>query len=291
MDSNGDTDAADATIVVIDFAGNSIQLEQAAQRIVALAPHLVENTFSAGAGDQLVGVVAYSDYPEAAKSIPIVAGYNKTNLEKILELQPDLIIAWQSGNSQASIQMLKELGFNVYIDQADSLTDVAKSIQDIGTLSGHSEQANEVANNYLAKLSEIEQENKDKIEVSTFYQVWNSPLQTISGDHIISNAIEVCGGRNIYAGAFAVAPIINFESILERDPTVIIASETSDNSSEWIDEWLKWPSLTAVQSNNLFFVDPDHIQRHTIRILSGISTICAHLDIAREKNMHRQQAK
>ena len=284
LEPNTINNPLEAAISVTDFAGNTIELSKPAQRIVALAPHIVENVFSAGAGNQLVGVVSYSDYPEAAKSLPIVGGYQKTNLEKILELRPSLIVAWQSGNSQGSIQRLQELGFTVYIDQADSLKDVAKSILDIGILSGHREHASRIANEYLAELAEIQKDNQDKQKVSSFYQVWNSPLQTISGDHIISNAIEICGGTNIYADEFAVAPIINIESILQRDPTVIIASGMSEARPEWLSDWLKWPSLTAVQQDNLFFVNPNHIQRHTIRLLRGIATICKQLDMAREKN-------
>ena len=119
--------------------------------------------------------------------------------------------------------------------------------------------------------------------VYTFYQVWNSPLRTINGGHIISDAIELCGGVNIYAGEPAIAPIINIESILTRNPEVILASGMSDSRPEWLDEWKKWPSLSAVKSDNLYFVDPDHIQRHTARILNGIHTICGQLQNARDK--------
>jgi len=113
--------------------------------------------------------------------------------------------------------------------------------------------------------------------------VWNSPIRTINGKHIISNAIALCGGVNIYANESAIAPIINIESILERNPEVILASGMSDSKPEWLEEWKDWPALQAVTLDNLYFVDPDHIQRHTVRILEGIETICAQLQEAREK--------
>ena len=284
--SQNDIDSLNSPSLAVsaeDFTGERIELDQAAQRIVALAPHIVENVYSAGAGDQLVGVVQYSDYPEAAKSLPIVGGYEKTNLEKILELKPDLIIGWQSGNSHGSLNRLKQLGFPVYIDQADSLNDVAKSIIDIGKLTGHSERAQEVADNYLKELDVTRNRYRSASKVSSFYQVWNSPLQTISGDHIISNAIEICGGVNIYANEFAVAPIINIESVLERDPSAIIASGMSSARPDWLNEWLQWPSMTAVEQGNLFFVNPDYIQRHTIRLLQGIESICTQLEQVRHR--------
>ena len=272
-----------AAYSVTDFSGVAVSLSTPAAKVVALAPNIVENVFSAGAGEQLVGVMEYSNFPEQAKNIERVGSFDKVNQEKIIELNPDLIIAWQTGNSHMGVQRLKDLGFTVYIDQADTLRDVAKSIRDIGILTGNAEQAESVANNYLSRLDEIQDRYRKAQKVSTFYQVWNSPLQTISGNHIISHAIEVCGGVNIYRDEFAVAPIINIESVLERDPAVIIASGDSGSRPIWLDEWLKWDSLTAVKQGNLFYLNPDHIQRHTTRLLLGIETICQQLDSARGK--------
>ncbi len=271
------------SISVVDFSGRTVSLDTPAKRIIALAPHVVENIYSAGAGDSLVGVVAYSDYPEQALELPIVGGYAKTNLEKILELEPDLVVAWESGNSDNSVARIQELGFTVYIDQPDSLNDVAKSIRDIGVLAGTQETANSVADSYLAKVEKVRKLELHKRPVNTFYQVWNSPLRTINGKHIISDAIELCGGVNIYADQTTVAPIINIESILERNPEVILASGMSDARPDWLDDWKKWPSLSAVERDNLFFVDPDHIQRHTIRIILGLEKICQQLELARQK--------
>lgn len=272
-------------IHVTDFSGQKISLSKPATRIVALAPHIVENVYSAGAGDKLVGVVAFSNYPDQAQSLPLVGGYASTNLEKIVELNPDLIIAWKSGNKSKNIDQMKKLGFTVYIDQPHALEDVAKSLRDIGTLSGHSKTAEAAAIQYLQQLQNIRLQNQQKSTVSAFYQVWNDPLQTINGQHIISNAMSLCGGKNIYADEATIAPVINIESILQRDPQAIIASGMSDARPEWLDDWKKWPSLTAVQKDNLFFVDPDHIQRHTIRILLGVKSICERFDLARQREL------
>jgi len=272
-----------ANIQVTDFKGSVLNFTQPVERIVALAPHIVENVFTAGAGDKLVGVVTYSDFPEAATKLPIVGGYAKTNLEKILELKPDLVIAWESGNSDASVARIQELGLTVYVDQPDKLKDVAKSIRDIGLLAGTSVVADMAASKYSEKIDNILSMKLDQNPVSTFYQVWNNPIRTINGKHIISNAIALCGGVNIYANESAIAPIINIESVLERNPEVILASGMSDSKPEWLEEWKDWPALQAVTLDNLYFVDPDHIQRHTVRILEGIETICAQLQEAREK--------
>ena len=150
-------------------------------------------------------------------------------------------------------------------------------------MSGHFEQADKAMRSYLTNLQSIKSKNQSKAKVSTFYQVWNSPLQTINGKNIISDAINVCGGENIYADEKVIAPKINIESIIERDPQAIIASGMSNARPDWLDDWKQWNTLTAVQEDNLFFVDPDHIQRHTARILLGIKSICEQLDVARSK--------
>ena len=270
-------------VSVVDFTGATVSLNRPAKRIVALAPHLVENTYSAGAGEFLVGVVEHSDFPKQAKTLPIVGGYEKTNHERILELEPDLVLAWQSGNSHSSLELLRELGLTIYVNQADTLEDVARTIRDIGTLADTQEHADKTASAFLNIIEKVRSKYKNAEKITSFYQVWNSPLQTINGNHIISNAIDLCGGSNIYADEFAVAPIVNIESVITRDPEAIIASGMSAARPEWLDQWKQWDSMHAVQKNNLFYVNPDHIQRHTIRLLDGINRICAQLDLARAR--------
>jgi iron complex transport system substrate-binding protein len=236
-----------------------------------------------GAGEQIVGIVSHSDYPPAAKRHPIVGGYEQTNHERIVELNPDLIIAWESGNSQGNIEKLRELGFPVLIDQPDSLNDIARSLRLLGAVSGNNETAERVANEFLSAVNQHRAENTDKRKVSAFYQVWNDPLISINGNHIITDAIRACGGRNIFADEVAVAPRINIESIITMNPESIIASGMGEERPEWLEDWKKWPSLRAVKQNNLFFVNPDHLQRHTVRQLLAIKTICSQLDTARSK--------
>lgn len=269
-------------ITVSDFSGNTLTLPKPAQRVVALAPHIVENLFSIGAGDTLVGVVTHSDFPAEATNLPIVGGYKKTNYEKIAELKPDLIVAWESGNSYGNLNKLRDLGFTVLIDQPDSLDDIAKSLRMLGSATGKSKRANEVATAFTEKLNKFRVNQADKPSVSVFYQVWNDPLITINGNHIISDAIRACGGKNVFANEVAVAPRTNIESVIAKNPEAIIASGMSEARPEWLDDWKQWRSITAVENNHLFFVDPDHLQRHTIRQLSAIKSICTQLDQVRQ---------
>lgn len=269
---------------VVDFTEKTIQLDGPARRVVALAPHIVENLFAVGAGDTLVGVVAHSDFPEKAKSLPLVGGYEETNHERIVQLKPDLIIAWESGNSHASVSKLKELGFPVIIDQPDSLEDIARSLRMLGTATGTSEQANRLADEFIKNLTTVRERYKTKTPVSVFYQVWNEPLYTISGNHIISDAIRTCGGINVFSDEQAVAPRVGIEAVIERNPDAIIASGMGESRPEWLEDWRQWPTLNAVRNDFLFHVNPDHLQRHTTRQSLAIEKICTYLDQVRAKS-------
>ena len=271
------------SIRVTDFLGNTVELSEPAKRIIALAPHIVENVYSAGAGEQLVGVVNYSNFPNDATSLPIIGGYQSINLEAIIALQPDLILGWESGNKPQIFEKIRQLGIPLYIDQPHSLKDVARVIRDIGKLSGNKQHSLQAANTFLQHLEQLRQRYRGRATLSVFYQVWNKPLYTLNDKHIISDIIRLCGGGNIYADEDILSPVISLESLLQRDPQVIIASGMGEQRPEWLDDWQRWPSLQAVKKDTLYFVPPDLIQRHTTRILQGAEMLCEHLASARKK--------
>lgn len=274
---------ARAEIQVTDFQGRTVTLEEPAERIIALAPHIVENAYSAGAGDKLVAAVNYSDYPPAAKELPQLGGYKAVSVEAIVALKPDLVLMWHSGNGDTLLRQLERLGLTVYVDEPRTLEDVTRAVRDIGVLAGTESEATENARAFTQRLAGLRAEYSDQSPVSVLYQVWNQPLQTLNGEHLVSDVIRLCGGRNAYADAEPIAPKINMESVLARDPQAIVASGMGDKRPEWLDEWKEWPGLTAVKQNNLFFVPPDLIQRHTFRILDGAELLCGHLSTARRR--------
>ncbi len=273
---------ASFSVQVTDYKGNIVKLEQPAETIVALAPHIVENVFTAGSGSKLVGVSDYSDFPKQASNIPIVSGFEKINFEKIIELNPDLILVWQTGNPHSGVDHLRSLGFKIYVDEPHTLQDIAKSIQDIGILGGTSDIANKAAQKYLDELNKIIKKHENHEKITSFYQVWNSPLQTLNGEHIISNALEACGGINIYQDEFAIAPTVNLESVIERDPQVIFAGQSTGHKDFLVEQWKQWPNMQSVKNNHLFYVHADHIQRHSVRILYGVKKICEYLQTVRQ---------
>ncbi|WP_084005252.1 cobalamin-binding protein [Gilvimarinus polysaccharolyticus] len=268
-------------INVVDARGKSIQLKAPAKRIIALAPHLVENVYSAGAGNNLVAAVSYSDYPPEAQNLPQVGSYKTVSLESILALKPDLVLVWSSGNGLATANQLERLGITVYVDEPRTLDDIAHEVRTIGLLAGTTTVANKITDAWLARLQMLRQTHLDSAVVSVFYQVWNQPLQTLNGEHLVSDVIRLCGGRNAFADALSLAPKINVESVLGRNPDTIVASGMGEERPEWLDEWRQYPALAAVTNNHLFFVPPDLIQRHTLRILDGAELMCEYLDVAR----------
>ncbi|GAB3094439.1 cobalamin-binding protein [Pseudomaricurvus hydrocarbonicus] len=272
---------ADDAVEVIDDLGNLVRLERPAKRIVALAPHIVEVVYAVGSGDKLVGAVNYSDFPEAAQQIPRVGTYKAFSAEAILRLNPDLVLAWYSGNGPQRVAPIQNLGIPVYFSESRTLKDIGESMEKIGILSG-SKTAVTARQKFDVTLQALTATYSNRQPVSVFYQVWSDPLQTLNGDHMISDVIRLCGGRNIFSNVQSLAPKVSVESILRIDPQVIVASGMGEARPEWLDDWRRWPSLQAVKNQQLKFIPPDIIQRNTPRVLTGVKAMCEHLQDARE---------
>ncbi len=272
-----------AAVAATDFRGEVVRLDAPAKRIVALAPHLVENLYSAGLGDRIVGAVSYSDYPPAARAIPEVGGYTNISLEAVLAKKPDLVVAWASGQGgdPATLARFEALGIPVYVDRPRRLEDIARAIRDLGALGDTRDTANAAAARFDRRLASLRQRYASRPPVSVFYQVWDEPLQTLAGDQFVGQVIRLCGGRNIFADAVSLAPKVGIESVLERDPQAIVASGMGDDRPDWLDDWRDWPGLQAVENDHLFFVPPDLIQRATVRMLDGASMLCRQLERVR----------
>lgn len=270
-----------AEIRVVDDRDREVVLEAPARRVVALAPHITESLFAIGAGERLAGTVSYSDHPEAAKSVPRVGSYDKINYESLMAMDPDLVIAWASGNGPEIIARLEELGFTVYASEPRRLGGIARALRHFGTLTGRAQQAAQIAGQFESTLNDLRRQYADKETVSVFYQVWNDPLLTLNGEHMISDVLRLCGGRNVFADGQPLVLNISIESVLRRNPRAIIASGMGDARPDWLDDWKQWPSLEAGRNDNLFFVHPDLLQRHSTRILQGARRICELLDRAR----------
>lgn len=261
--------ASQNTIVVKDDLNNKLSFDSPVSRIASLAPHITELLFHIERGHLIVTTADRSDFPDAAKQIPQIGGYDQINIEKIVSLKPDLIISWQTGNNQRQVDKLKSLGFPIYYSEPKSLADISKTIRNFGILTNNQNFAKNKANAFDQAIINLKPKHKKHTKV--FYEVWHKPLFTINGNQIISEVIRYCGGENIFANSLAIAPIVNFEAVIERNPQLIILSE---GSKESLKDWQRWPVIDAVKNNNILVVNPDHIVRPTPRILKGMKSIC-----------------
>ena len=262
--------------------GVTVTLPQPAQRIIALAPHLAENLFAAGAGDALVATVEYSDYPAAARNIPRIGGYNSLSIEAMVAHRPDLVLAWGSGTGNKIVRRLREFGIPVYTDEIRRLADIPASLRAIGRLSGTERSAARSIKRFEQGLAALEDASTGSMPLGVFYQIWHDPLQTIGGEHLISEVIALCGGHNIFNDMRGLAPRISRESVLLRNPDVIVASGSSQKVTNWLSQWRSVPGLRAVQADALYVINPDLIERPTPRLLYGARQLCAKLDGARQ---------
>lgn len=273
--------SAQAEVTVVDDTGASVRLAAPARRIVSLAPHATENLYAAGAGKALVGAVEYSDYPEAAKALPRVGGYSRVDLEAVLAQKPDLVVAWQSGNSTASVDKLKALGLAVYVTQPDDFEAIPANIEKLGRLAGSEVEARRAAQSFRQRLADLRRAYAAKPAVPVFYQLWHRPLLTAGGGQIISDVIALCGGENVFAHLANRAPTVSVEAVLAADPEAIVASGMGRDAPIGLDDWRRWKQMRAVARGNLFFVASDLLQRPTPRLLEGAAQLCGHLEVAR----------
>jgi len=268
-------------VCVTDDAEREVCLDQPAQRIVALSPGATELLFAAGAGDQVVGTVNHSDYPEAAKKIPRVGTYKRLDLEGLLAREPDLIIGWQSGNPGAQLKQLREFDVPLYLSEPRRFRDVASTLERLGALAGTRDPAKRAARDFLAAIGGLRDTYGDAQPVSVFYQIWPDPLMTINDEHLMGQATRLCGGNNVFGDVDNLTPRINRESVLERDPEAIIAGGMGEADRSWLEPWRQFEELQAVKRRNLFFVPPSTIQRPTPRLVKGVRILCRKLETAR----------
>ncbi len=260
---------------VTDDAGNQLTLTQPARRIVALAPDLTELIYALDAGPTLVGVMKGSDYPEAAKSIIRVGDYRALDVEAILALHPDLILAW--GESQTrQVEILKKFAIPVFISHPQHLRDIPSSLRRLGCLTGKQKEANQLSQAFSQRYSRLEKKYRRAGPIRVFYQLAQQPLMTVNQASWINDAIQLCGGRNIFAQIGLSGPFkqtafaVSAEAVLKANPELIVAGL----SPGWQQSWQTWPSLAAVKEQHLMTINPDLLERPGPRILDGVEKLC-----------------
>lgn len=271
--------AALAQVSLRDDLGRSVFVKSPPKRIVTLAPFLTELVYAAGAGDRLVGVGPHSDYPPEAKKLPEVASASDLMLEKLADLKPDLVLAWRDGFRRDDIERVSGFGATVFVAQARHLEDVPRLLRAIGVLT--TRDVSGAISDYETRLDRLRKANASKPRLAAFLEIWNRPLTTISSQHFMSEALEICGAENVFKDRFGVAPTVSWEDVYEKNPQVIVGAGSAASEREFRDNWLVRPALEAVKLDRMVYVEADTIQRPTTRTPEGIAELCAGLDKVR----------
>ena len=270
--------ARGAEITGTDDRGRTVTLPAPAQRIVALAPSITELAYAAGAGDRLVGVARYSDYPAAAKGIPQVGDASRIDLERVLSLKPDLVIGWKSGNQVADVERLETLGFKVYIVEPATLAAIPQLLRAVGSLAGTGAIAEGAAEEFERRVTALRERYGARPKVRVFYEIWHAPLMTVNGRHMINDVISLCGGTNVFAGLATLTPVVSLEGVIALQPEVVLGGSSATAPDAFAAQWRRYEGFAKLRHVKAMFVDPDYIQRQTPRILAGAQTVCEHLE-------------
>lgn len=257
-----------------------------ATRVVTFAPHLAEMMFAVGAGDALVGVSAWSDFPREVLDLPQVGDAFTIDQEQLSLLQPDLLLVWASGMPVHTVDELRSNGYRVETIATRNLDDVAAAMLRIGELTGHEATARAAAGRFSAALQTLRATYESAEPILAFFQISTRPLYTVNREHFISEIIELCGGRNVFADVVRFAPSVSVEAVLSRDPEVMLAGTNLGDDA--FEQWSRWPSLAAVRYGNQFLLPDETIGRPSPRLVLAAESVCLALQQARANRARAQ---
>jgi iron complex transport system substrate-binding protein len=262
---------------------------EAPPRIVSLSPHITELLFAAGAGERVVGVDDLSDYPPAVAGIARVGEPAALDVEALLKLKPTLIVLWDSGTPARRKAELERLHLKLYVTEQRRLDDIGAALLEFGRLAGTETAAAAAAAGYRSELAQLRSQYAARPRLKVFYQVWDRPLYTLSGGHVVTEVLSLCGGDNVFADLTTLAPEIDKEAVLARDPDVILIGAEGAEGARQTADWGVFANLRAVRLHHVYTVDPSLLGRMTPRILQGVRDVCGWLDSARANpDVHRR---
>ncbi len=264
-----------------DADGRPALLGTPAVRVVTLAPSLTELVYAAGAGDKLVGVSAYSDFPEPARQLPQVADAAGISWESLLALKPDLVLAWKGGTRQDDITRLHTLGINVFAIDVRQLADVSRAMHAIGQLVGRPLPADGAAASFDWEISKLRIEHTGKTPLSTFVEISAKPLMTVNRDHVLTEVLTVCGGSNVFADSPTLVSEPSRELLLKRAPAVVVRAKSMD-AAKSEEATSVYQGLAAHRAKRIYGVTADYAFRPGPRLLLAAREICQSLERARD---------
>ncbi|MGL4733728.1 MAG: vitamin B12 ABC transporter substrate-binding protein BtuF [Enterovibrio sp.] len=267
--------------VLLSFAAQSAAVDNARPlRVITLSPHATELAFAAGLGDNVIAVSQSCDHPQQALALEKVASYRAINVERILALKPDLVIAWQEGNPARQLAQLEKLGVALFYSAPHSFASLGADLERLAQFSPRPQQALDAAKRLRSEVAKFEQAQQGKPKVSYFYELSQAPLMTNNGKSWPQPLFSLCGGENVFAQSAVPYPQVSVEQVLTRKPQALFASSNSGDLSRW----LRWKSILPAAANDaLFVMEAAWFGRPSLRALDGVKTICAALDSVRAK--------
>ena len=261
-----------------------ISVQATPLKIISLSPHTTELVYKAGLLDALIAVSAHSDYPEEAKKLEQVANFRSINIERIIALKPDLVLAWKGGNPEKELAKLAQFGIKIFYSNPHSLYDTANAIEDLGKWSKTPEKAKKRADALRLSLKNMTEKNKNKSKVRYFYQLSETPLMTNNEKHWPQPLFTLCGGENIFAKSLAPYPQVGIEKIISFYPQAIFYPKNKREGIDSISNWEKWAKvIPAVKNKAIFPISGDWLNRPTSRALQAAEEICDAFDKVREQ--------
>jgi iron complex transport system substrate-binding protein len=273
--------AAPAHRTVQDDSGESVTVSSDGCRIVSLAPGTTAMLYAAGAGPCLVGTIAHSTEPAEAATVPVIGDAETLDFERLLALRPSVVVVAVDVVQRVRIDRIRSLGIPVYRVHVTRLSQMPDSVRRLGELAGTGEAAAERAKTLRAELEALSKRYRERTPVRVLYQIWDRPIYTIGGRHVINDALTLCGAVNIFGELGTAAPAVTREAAVLRDPELILASAPVDSAQAWLAEWRKFPGLTAVRNGRLASFSDERIDRMGPSVIAATGGLCEVIDRAR----------
>ncbi len=267
-----------ATVTVTDDAARTVTLPHTPQKIVSIAPGATEMLFAAGAGAQVIATVEFSDEPAEARKVPRIGDSNAIDMERVVALQPDVVVVWEGGSNAGQVAQLERLGIPLYRQKVERLADLPGSLRRLGALAATRAVAEKAAADVESRLAALARNYGGRRSFSVLLEVWNRPLYTVGGTHMMTDSLRLCGARNIFEDLKAQGPAVDLEAIIRRNPDVIVAVAPPGAAQEWLDEWKRFPTLRAVRSNSLIPFEDQRLSRLGPSAVAGTEALCKVLD-------------
>lgn len=255
-----------------DALGRGIELRSTPKRIVSLAPNLTEILYYLGLGKRVVGVTRFSNYPPAASKKPDVGSYANVNVERIVELRPDLVFATADGNRPGVVTLLDQAGIPVYVVNPRTVKETIATIAAIADVCGVGEKGRHLASLLTRRVKNIVERTADLKRPTVFLQINIRPIMTVNNHTIHGDVIRLAGGRNMTGDLPVPYPTIGMEEVLAGKPDVIIITsmERGGRFEQARRNWYKWPSIPAVRQGRVYLVNSDFLDRPSPRIVEGL---------------------